>query len=59
VGISLYIRMMQESPLFTKLKSTGRVSKNPITEAISSLITLPIGTRFIHETKDHRIEADA
>jgi MFS family permease len=37
LGISLYIRIkMQESPLFTKLKSTGKVSKNPLKEAFST-----------------------
>jgi MFS family permease len=34
VGVSVFIRMkMKESPVFTKLKSEGKVSKNPITES--------------------------
>jgi MFS family permease len=34
VGISLYIRLrLAESPLFAKLKSEGRVSKNPLRES--------------------------
>jgi MHS family proline/betaine transporter-like MFS transporter len=34
VGISIYIRLrMQESPLFTKIKSEGKLSKNPIKES--------------------------
>ncbi|MFT4095042.1 MAG: MFS transporter [Niabella sp.] len=36
VGISVYIRMkMQESPLFSKLKSEGKTSKNPLKESFS------------------------
>jgi MFS family permease len=34
VGISIFIRLrMKESPLFSKLKSEGKTSKNPITES--------------------------
>lgn len=34
VGVSVYIRMrMKESPLFSKLKSEGKTSANPLTES--------------------------
>ena len=34
VGVSIYIRMkMHESPVFTKLKSEGKVSKNPLKDS--------------------------
>lgn len=34
VGVSVFIRMrMHESPLFTKLKAEGKISKNPIKES--------------------------
>jgi MFS family permease len=34
VGVSIYIRLrMQESPLFTKIKAEGKISKNPIKES--------------------------
>jgi MFS family permease len=34
VGISIYIRLrMKESPLFAKIKSEGKISKNPIKES--------------------------
>ncbi len=34
VGVSIYIRLkMNESPLFEKLKSEGKVSKNPLAES--------------------------
>jgi MFS family permease len=34
VGISIFIRLrMQESPMFSKIKSEGKVSKNPIKES--------------------------
>lgn len=34
VGISIFIRLrMQESPLFAKIKSEGKISKNPIRES--------------------------
>lgn len=36
VGVSIYIRMkMHESPMFSKLKSEGNVSKNPLKESFS------------------------
>jgi len=36
VGVSIYIRMkMHESPMFTKLKTEGKVSKNPLKESFS------------------------
>lgn len=36
VGVSIYIRMkMHESPMFTKLKNEGKVSKNPLKESFS------------------------
>lgn len=36
VGLSVYIRMnMSESPVFSKLKSSGKVSKNPLKESFS------------------------
>lgn len=36
VGISVFIRMrMQESPLFSKLKAEGKISKNPIKESFT------------------------
>ena len=39
VGISVYIRLkMKESPLFTKIKSEGKISKNPLKES------------FVHKT---------
>jgi MFS family permease len=34
VGVSIFIRMrMQESPMFSKIKSEGKISKNPIKES--------------------------
>jgi len=37
VGVSIYIRMkMHESPMFTKLKTEGNVSKNPLKESFSN-----------------------
>jgi len=34
VGISIFIRLrMQESPMFSKIKSEGKISKNPIKES--------------------------
>ena len=34
VGVSIFIRLrMEESPLFSKLKSEGKVSKNPLAES--------------------------
>lgn len=39
VGVSIYIRMkMHESPMFTKLKTEGRVSKNPLKESFSNKV---------------------
>lgn len=36
VGVSIYIRLkMHESPLFSKLKEEGKVSKNPLKESFS------------------------
>ena len=36
VGVSIYIRMkMHESPMFTKLKTEGNISKNPLKESFS------------------------
>ncbi len=37
VGISIYIRLrMSESPLFTKIKAEGKISKNPIKESFGN-----------------------
>jgi MFS family permease len=37
LGVSLYIRLkMNESPLFTRLKTEGRVSKNPLKESFAN-----------------------
>ncbi|WP_214227324.1 MFS transporter [Pedobacter sp. B4-66] len=37
VGVSIYIRMkMHESPMFTKLKTEGNISKNPLKESFSN-----------------------
>jgi MFS family permease len=37
VGVSIYIRMkMHESPAFSKLKSEGKVSKNPLKESFNN-----------------------
>jgi MFS family permease len=37
VGISLYVRMrLAESPLFAKLKTEGRISKNPLKESFGN-----------------------
>jgi MFS family permease len=44
LGISLYIRVkMKESPLFAKLKSTGKVSKNPIKETFAH----PLNRKYV------------
>jgi MFS family permease len=41
VGMSIYIRMkMHESPLFTKLKSEGKTSVNPIKESLMNRANL-------------------
>ena len=37
VGVSIFIRLrMQESPLFTKIKAEGKLSKNPIKESFGN-----------------------
>jgi MFS family permease len=37
VGVSIFIRLkMQESPLFTKIKAEGKISKNPIKESFGN-----------------------
>ncbi|HET7131377.1 MAG TPA: MFS transporter, partial [Gammaproteobacteria bacterium] len=37
LGVALYIRLkMKESPLFAKLKQTGRVSRNPLVESFTN-----------------------
>lgn len=37
VGVSIYIRMkMHESPMFTKLKTEGKVSKNPLKDSFAN-----------------------
>jgi MFS family permease len=44
LAVSLYIRLrMQESPLFTRLKADGRVSKNPLKESFGN----PRNRRFV------------
>ena len=44
LGISLYIRVkMKESPLFAKLKVTGKVSKNPIKETFAN----PVNRKYV------------
>jgi len=44
LGVSLYIRLkMQESPLFTKLKSKGHVSVNPLKESFTN----PLNLRYV------------
>jgi len=44
LAISLYIRVkMQESPLFTKLKSEGQVAVNPLKESFSN----PVNLRYV------------
>jgi MFS family permease len=44
LGISLYIRVrMKESPLFSKLKQSGKVSKNPIKETFSH----PLNRKYV------------
>ena len=43
VAISIYIRMkMEESPLFSKLKAEGKISKNPIKESFGNKKNLKI-----------------
>lgn len=37
VGVSIYIRLkMHESPLFTKIKAEGKISKNPLKESFAN-----------------------
>jgi len=44
LGISMYIRVkMKESPLFAKLKASGKASKNPIVETFSN----PVNRRYV------------
>jgi MFS family permease len=44
LGVSLYIRLrMSESPLFSRLKSEGRVSKNPLKESFGN----PTNLRYV------------
>jgi MFS family permease len=44
LGISLYIRLkMKESPLFAKLKTSGKVSKNPIKDAFAT----PLNRKYV------------
>ena len=44
LGVSVWIRLkMSESPLFTKLKSEGRVSKNPLRESFAN----PTNLRYV------------
>ena len=44
LGISLYIRVkMKESPLFTKLKASGNLSKNPIKETFGH----PLNRKYV------------
>jgi MFS family permease len=39
LAVSLYIRIkMKESPLFAKLKATGKVSKNPLKESFANAV---------------------
>jgi len=44
LAISMYIRVkMKESPLFTKLKASGKASKNPIVETFST----PLNRKYV------------
>jgi len=44
LAVSLYIRLkLKESPLFTKLKSQGKVSKNPLKESFTN----PVNLRYV------------
>jgi MFS family permease len=44
IGVSLYVRLkLSESPLFAKLKSEGRISKNPLKESF----THPVNLKFV------------
>jgi MFS family permease len=43
VGVSIYIRLrMDESPLFQKIKSEGKISKNPLKESFLKLENLKL-----------------
>lgn len=43
VGVSIYIRLkMEESPLFAKIKSEGKLSKNPIKESFGNKANLKL-----------------
>jgi MFS family permease len=44
LAVSLYIRVkMEESPLFTKLKKSGNLSKNPLKESFTN----PVNLRYV------------
>jgi MFS family permease len=44
LGVSLYIRVkMRESPLFTKAKTSGKTSKNPLRESFGN----PLNRRYV------------
>jgi MFS family permease len=44
LGVSVYIRVkMQESPLFSKLKTEGKVSRNPLKESFAN----PVNRRYV------------
>jgi MFS family permease len=44
LGVSLYIRLrMKESPLFTKLKSSGKTSRNPLKESFTN----PLNFKYV------------
>jgi MFS family permease len=44
LAVSLYIRVrMQESPLFQKMKTAGKVSKNPLKESFTN----PVNLRYV------------
>ena len=44
LAVSLYIRIkMKESPLFAKLKSSGKVSKNPLKESFAN----PVNRKYV------------
>ena len=44
LGVSLYIRLkLKESPLFTKLKTEGKISKNPLKESFTN----PVNLRYV------------
>ena len=44
LAVSLYIRLkLQESPLFARLKSQGKVSKNPLKESFTN----PVNLRYV------------